>query len=305
MFGLVCSNTREWQRYGRDVLAKVVSSLVMFIDDQDPRHAVREGASRLRELWSKPIHAAVVAGSGFSTFTEAGTIIDRIPYSQLTGLPNSAVNGHGSEIVLLSTSAGTIMVFTGRAHAYEDYSPSVCASHVAVALECGIKNILLTNACGGVHPLLKTGDIVIPNSTLNLTHRSILPPLNGPEVASAAYLDLGISTIDHCWSKGLPVRSGVYAQVLGPSYETRAEIRMLRRIGADAVGMSTAMEAQWASRMGAHVGIISLVTNTLTDANHRMVTHGEVVHAAEMSHHFVAKVVLAAVETARSTRGAP
>lgn len=277
----------------------------MFIDDLDPRHAIREGASRLRTLWSQPIHAAVVAGSGFSTITEAGTIIDRLPYSQLTGLPNSAVNGHGSEIVLLSTAAGTIMVFTGRAHAYEGYRPSVCASHVAVAIECGVKNILLTNACGGLHPQLRTGDIVIPTSTLNLTHRSIVPRTNGSAVTPAIHLDLANSTIEHCWSKGLPVRSGVYAQVLGPSYETRAEIRMLRRIGADTVGMSTAVEAHWASGMGAHVGIISLVTNTLTDAKHRTVSHGEVVHAAEMSHHVVAQVVLAAVESARNTLGAP
>jgi purine-nucleoside phosphorylase len=277
----------------------------MFIDDLDPRHAIREGASRLRTLWSQPIHAAVVAGSGFSTITEAGSIIDRLPYSHLTGLPNSAVNGHGSEVVLLSTSAGTIMVFTGRAHAYEGHRPSVCASHVAVARECGVKNILLTNACGGLHPRLRTGDIVIPTSTLNLTHRSVTSPTISSDSPRSAYLDLSDRMIDACWSKGLPVRAGVYAQVLGPSYETRAEIRMLRRIGADTVGMSTAVEALWASRMGAHVGIISLVTNTLTDATYRTVTHGEVVHAAEMSHQFVSKVVLAAVESARTTLGAP
>ncbi|HLP28442.1 MAG TPA: purine-nucleoside phosphorylase [Candidatus Didemnitutus sp.] len=269
----------------------------MFIDHQDPLHGVQEGASLLQTRWGLPINAAVIAGSGFSSITDVGTVVDRIPYSSLSGLPHSNVHGHGSELVLLSIPSGTALVFTGRAHAYEGVRPSVCASHVALAIMCGARHILLTNACGGLHPSLRTGDVVIPTGTVNLTHRSI--SVQGVTSVSPIDTDWSRRITDTCWSRGLPVRNGVYAQVLGPSYETRAEIRMLRKIGADTVGMSTAVEAQWAALMGAHVGIVSLVTNTLTDARRRAVTHGDVVQTAEMSRDLLTNVVQAAL-TCRS-----
>mgnify|MGYP000739975676 CR=1 FL=1 len=299
MFGPICSCAWKWQRYGRDVLAKVVSSRVMLIDHQDPLHGVQEGASLLRTRWGLPISAAVIAGSGFSSITDVGTILDRIPYSLLSGLPTSSVHGHGSELVLLSIPSGTVMVFTGRAHAYEGVRPSVCASHLALAISCGARDVLLTNACGGLHPGLRTGDVVIPTGTVNLTHRSI--SVHGVSSASPIDLDWSRRMTDQCWSMGLPVRNGVYAQVLGPSYETRAEIRMLRRIGADTVGMSTAVEAQWAANKGAHVGIVSLVTNTLTDARRRAVTHGDVVHTAKMSRDLLSSVVQTALASRSGT----
>ena len=297
------SFSNKTQRYGYTAPIELVSSHVYYVDDLDPRVAVEQGASILRDRWKVPIRAAIISGSGFSHHTQVGTVVDRIPYSSIPGLPQSAVKGHGSEAVLLSTQHGNVLLFTGRTHAYEGNRPSICAAHVALAMRIGVKNVVLTNACGGLHPSLKTGDVLITSDVLNLAYRSIRVENNVRTLVIQPDWWRRLSV--ECCRQGIPVKAGTYAQVRGPSYETRAEIRMLRRIGADVVGMSTVVEAAWAASKGANVSIVSLVTNVLTDAKSRPVTHSEVVSVAESVREKVSQILLVAIATSERCHEAP
>jgi len=267
----------------------------MFVDDQDPRICIAAGARMLSGRWPGTIRAALVSGSGFTSAMELGTCIDSVSYNEIQGLPISSVPGHGSDIKLVETRHGLVIVFTGRAHVYEGHSPSVCATHAALAMGLGCANIVLMNACGGLNPKLRTGSFVLPVDVINYTGRHI-----------ASAVQLKRSVVDKEWTvralqracdSGLDVHAGTYVQVLGPSYETRAEIRMMRRIGADIIGMSTAVEAIWAASTGANVCILSLVTNTLSDALIRALHHDEVVQAARFAQTTTPSILDAIIST--------
>lgn len=268
----------------------------MFIDDQDPLQVMCNGAGMLHARWPMPIHAAVISGSGFSSATDVGTILDSVPYSLIDGLPISTVVGHGSQVVLLDTVYGHVLVFTGRAHAYEGHRPSVCASHAALAINLGCKNIIMTNACGGLDPALETGAIVLPTDVINRSGRMIAP---GKSTSIDIIDEDWVRTsTEQCWANGSLVRNGTYIQVLGPSYETRAEIRMMRQTGSHTIGMSSAVEAAWAASHGARICIVSLVTNTLSDTIIQSVCHSHVVHAAHEAQEKIPPVLRAVLAAA-------
>lgn len=286
---------KKWQRYGYDVPGAVVSCVMLLIDDIDPRIAVRQGANVVRSRWNEPVIAAIIAGSGFSSIIDVGEIVDKVPYSAIPGLPQSTISGHGSELLLINTEHGFVLLFTGRSHAYEGHRPAICASHVALAMEVGVNHLILTNACGGINPLLHVGDVVIPTDVMNMTSRSIRCPVQRTgSIVDSAWVQRASS---QCWANGVPVKSGTYVQVLGPSFETRSEIGMMRRCGADVIGMSTIVEATWASQMGARVSLLSLVTNTLTDTQQRPISHHQVMEIASTSGNRVSIALLSTLET--------
>jgi purine-nucleoside phosphorylase len=166
---------------------------------------------------------------------------------------------------------------------------------MAVADLLGVRSHILTNACGGLHPTLRVGDIVVVTDTVNWTSRTISTGTHGSGTHAVVDAAWAADLTERCWTRGRAVRNGTYVQVTGPSYETRAEIRMFRRIGADVIGMSTAVEAAWAARIGAHVAVISLVTNTLTDAEQRLVSHDEVIEASRSARPALLEVLTEAI----------
>lgn len=272
------------------------------VDVHDPRAEMQRSADILRERWGAPPDVAVVAGSGLSILRSIGRQIDLIPYGDLPGFAGSSVAGHGSDLCLLDVASKRVALFTGRVHLYEGHAPHTIAQHAALMACLGCSSILLTNACGGLHPARSVGDIVLASDVINWTSRSLVTASSGVSVAYAQPSNVLNShwqhaILDSCAGSGIAIHRGTFVQMMGPSYETRAEIRMLRRLGADTVGMSSALEARWAASQGMSVAMVSLVTNTLTDSIVRSVSHEEVIDASARAQERICEVVRCAINT--------
>lgn len=269
------------------------------IDTSDPYRAVSEAADVLRMRWNCVPDVAVVAGSGLSVLRTLGTLIDSVRYSELPGLTTSTVAGHDSELCLLQCGSSRVALFTGRVHLYEGHTASVVAQQLALMNLLGCSSVVLTNASGGLNPARTVGDVVIVSDIINWTFRSISrQPLQGHRPSSTVLDDRWQHAILSASTReGVQLNRGMFVQMLGPSYETRAEIRMLRKCGADLVGMSSGVEARWASSIGMRVAMISLVTNTLTDTTVRTVSHDEVLEAGRIAEARVCMAVRCAIES--------
>ncbi len=275
-----------------------VSCQMLGIDIHDPCRGLEAAADLIRHRWQVLPEIAVVAGSGLGILRSMGRLLDAVPYSDLPGLSLSTVDGHGSDLCLIECENRRVALFTGRLHLYEGHAPHVVAQQLALMKLLGCTNVLLTNACGGLNPARSVGDIVVVRDVLNHTARSLEQPKN-TECRQHRHV------VDDQWceailrkttNQGMRLEQGIFAQMLGPSYETRAEIRMLRRIGADIVGMSSAVEAAWASSVTMRTAILSVVTNTLTDTMVRMVSHEEVIEAGRHAQSLIRDAVVCAIE---------
>ncbi|HEX9053188.1 MAG TPA: purine-nucleoside phosphorylase [Anaeromyxobacter sp.] len=235
--------------------------------------------------------AGVVLGSGLGDFA---TRLDRavtIPYEEIPYFPVSRVPGHPGRLVLgeLAGDAGSVGVATmqGRVHGYEGWTPEEVAFGARVLCGLGVKALLVTNAAGGVNPSLAPGDLVRITDHLNLSGQN---PLTGdnddrlgprfPDLSEAYDPRLGAVLEGAAADLGIPLRTGVYACMPGPSYETPAEVRMLRALGADLVGMSTVAEVIAARHMGVPVAGLSVVTNPAAGLARRPLSHEEVARTA-------------------------
>jgi purine-nucleoside phosphorylase len=228
---------------------------------------------------------AFVLGSGL------GDVVDlldaeprvRIPYGDIPNVPRSEVEGHAGELVLGRAAQATVAVLSGRAHPYEGWSHRQATLLLRAVLSLGVETLVLTNAAGGVNPDFDPGDVMVIGDTINLSSEN---PLLGPNLerfgprflAMADAWDAGLRRLAHAAAARteVPLRDGVYLMLSGPAYETRAELRMLRTLGADAVGMSTVHELLVARHMGVKVLGFSLVTNKATPDMEGEVTHEEV-----------------------------
>lgn len=259
---------------------------------------IETAASILINRWDDPPDIAIVAGSGLSMLRSLGTLLDTVNCWDLPGITGSSVAGHGSDICLLSIGGLHVMLFTGRLHLYEGLPPDTVAQHMMLTRMLGCNSVLLTNASGGLHPNLSVGDVVLVSDVINMTSRWITPSSEMVPHRQADVLDRQWqqNIIDTSVRSGVPIRRGVFAQMLGPTYETRAEVRMLRRIGADLVGMSSAVEARWASSVGMRIVMMSVVTNTLTDSTIRSVSHDEVLTAGRQAERHIIDAVRCAIE---------
>lgn len=228
---------------------------------------------------------AIVLGSGLGDVVE---LLDpeprlRIPYHDIPHVPTSSVSGHAGELVAGCTSGSTVLILSGRAHPYEGYSQREVTILLRACLSLGIGTVVLTNASGGLNPAFDAGDVMLIRDTINLSGDN---PLFGPNlerlgprfVPMADAFDAALQTAatDAAQRAGIGLREGVYIMLAGPNYETRAEMRMLRTIGGDAVGMSTVPEVLVARHAGARVLAFSLVTNKATEDVDHEVTHEEV-----------------------------
>jgi purine-nucleoside phosphorylase len=228
---------------------------------------------------------AFVLGSGL------GGVVDlldpeprvTIPYRDIPNVPLSEVEGHAGELVAGVAHGRALLLLSGRAHPYEGWSHRQSTLLLRAVLSLGIGTLVLTNAAGGVNPEFDPGDVMLISDVINLSGSN---PLIGPNldrfgprfVAMTDAMDRDLRERAHAAGEraGLALREGVYLMLSGPSYETRAELRMLRGLGADAVGMSTVHEVIVARHMGARVLGFSLVTNKATPDMEGEVTHEEV-----------------------------
>jgi purine-nucleoside phosphorylase len=236
--------------------------------------------------------AGIVLGSGLAGLADRIERAAVIPYAEIPGFPISRVPGHPARLVVgeLPVPGGSVVVaaMQGRAHGYEGWSADDVAFGARVLCSLGVKLLLVTNAAGGVNPQLAPGDLLRITDHLNL---SGLNPLVGenderlgprfPDLSDAYDPRLGGVLDASAAALGIPLRHGVYACMLGPSYETPAEIRMLRTLGADAVGMSTVPEVIAARHMGVPVVGISVVTNLAAGLAGKALSHEEVAETAE------------------------
>jgi purine-nucleoside phosphorylase len=240
----------------------------------------------LSALKAKMAHApevALVLGSGLGTL--ADTLEDRlcVPYTEVPRMPTSAVSGHAGNFVFGKLGGKRVVIMQGRVHMYEGYSASQVVFGVQLMLKLGATTLVVSNAAGGIRRDLRPGDLMLIEDHLNLTGDNCLRGPNDPTLGqrfpdmSAAYDPaLRLQAANAAVKLEMVVRRGVYAGLLGPNYETPAEIRMLRTMGADAVGMSTVQEVIAANHMGARVLGISCITNAAAGLSPMKLSHDEV-----------------------------
>jgi purine-nucleoside phosphorylase len=207
----------------------------------------------------------------------------RIPYGEIPHVPVSEVAGHAGELICGLANGMPILLLSGRAHPYEGWSHRQATLLLRACLSLGIKTLVVTNAAGGVNPDFQPGDVMLINDSVNLSGEN---PLTGPNldgfgprfVPMTDAFDVELRTAARAAAQraDVPLREGVYVMLAGPSYETRAELRMLGTLGADAVGLSTVHEVLVARHMGVKVLGFSLVTNKATPDMEGEVNHEEV-----------------------------
>lgn len=254
----------------------------------------------VRGKLDQPPVAGVVLGSGLSGFADRLEGATVVPYAEIPGFPASKVQGHPGQLVVgdLSAPGGGVRVaaMCGRVHGYEGWTAEDVAFGARVLCALGARLLVVTNASGGLDPAFAPGDLVRITDHLNL---SGLNPLVGendekigprfPDLSEAYDARLGAILDDAAAALGIPLRRGVYACMLGPSYETPAEVRMLRTLGADLVGMSTVPEVIAARHMGARVLGLSCCTNLAAGVTGEKLSHDEVTEtAARVRDQFIA-----------------
>ncbi len=258
-----------------------------------------------------PPDAGVILGSGLAGFADRLARPTVIPYDEIPGFPVSRVAGHPGRLVVgdLAGEGGSIVIaaMQGRVHGYEGWPAEDVAFGARVLCGLGARVLVVTNAAGGANPSFAPGDLVRITDHLNLSGQN---PLGGenderigprfPDLTEAYDPRLGALLEESANRLGISLRRGVYACMLGPSYETPAEIRMLRALGADLVGMSTVPEVIAARHMGVPVCGISVVTNLAAGLTQRPLSHAEVEETAKLVEGrlgaLVADLLLRAVE---------
>lgn len=239
---------------------------------------------------------AVVLGSGLGAFADELEYATRIPYERIPNFPRSTAIGHAGQFVVGKTSNTAVAVMQGRVHGYEGYSPAEVIFPMRVLARLGIRAAILTNAAGGVNLSFKPGAFVILRDHINLLGSNPLVGPNDdrfgprfPDMSEAYSKSFRAIALEEARSLRIDVHEGVYAAVPGPSYETPAEIRYLRTIGADVVGMSTVPGVIAARHMGIRVLGISCVTNMAAGILGQPLNHDEVLETGKrVSAQFVA-----------------
>jgi purine-nucleoside phosphorylase len=216
---------------------------------------------------SKPA-VGLILGSGLGAFADTLTDLVKLPYSELPHLPTSRVVGHAGNLCFGKVGDVPVVCMQGRIHLYEGHPVSDVVHGARTMARLGVHTVLVTNAAGGLVPEWEAGDLMRVTDHLNLTGTTPLLGANEdalgtrfPDMSQAYDRELGQALVEVAAAAKLPLREGIYAALLGPSYETPAEVRMLRMLGAHAVGMSTVPEVIALRHMGVRVGALSCVTN--------------------------------------------
>ncbi len=219
----------------------------------------------------------IVLGSGLGEVAEALGVTCAVPFSDVPGLCSATVPGHVGRLVLVEPDGVPLLIAQGRSHLYEGLSAQQVTAQVRLMHELGVRTLLLTNAAGCINTEFVPGELMLISDHLNLTGTS--PLIGGPHFHDMS--EVYSRRLNACLQKAalrsrIPLHTGVYAGLVGPQYETPAEIRMLRTLGADAVGMSTVLEAIQARALGMEVAGLSSLTNWAAGITAEPVSHEEV-----------------------------
>ena len=258
-------------------------------------------------MQAKP-EIGIVLGSGLGAFAERIENPISIPYSNIPHFENPSVEGHQGQVIFGLLRGVPVAVFQGRWHFYEGHSMNSIVLPTRALAALGAHTLLLTNAAGGVNLKFKAGDLMIIDDHLNLMGDN---PLTGKESVSfgprfpdmsEVYSRVGIQALEQAAKKlRVDVRKGVYVGLRGPTYETPAEVRMLRILGGDAVGMSTVPEAIAARHLGMRVVGISCITNMAAGIEDKMLDHAEVQESAALAMNGLANLILEALPAIASS----
>ena len=267
------------------------------------RQKAIETASFLKTRIKKPSEIGILTGTGHGESAEALDIDASFEYKDIPHFPISTVESHFGRLLTGSMHGRQIIAMQGRLHLYEGYTPAEVTFPIRVMQELGVKNLILSNASGGINPLFKAGDIMIIKDHINLTGSN---PLIGPNEETwgirfpdmtQAY-DTKLASIAEKAGKdaGIPLQKGVYAGLTGPCLETPAEVRFLRAIGAEAVGFSTVHEVITAVHAGIKVLGLSTITNVHDPDKPVESTIEEIIAVAKKSSLKLASIISSVVE---------
>ncbi len=267
---------------------------------------LQDTCTAIRAKTSLAPRLGLVLGSGLGAF--ADLLDDRvaIPFGELPHLAPSRVVGHAGHFVIGSWKGVPVACMQGRIHLYEGHDENTVVHGVRTMAALGVTGVLLTNAAGGLDRAWEPGDLMVIRDHLNLTARTPLLGLNDdrvgprfPDMTDSYDRERGDALLALGRAQGLPVREGVYAGLLGPSYETPAEIRMLRTLGAQAVGMSTVLETIALRHMRVPVVGLSCITNLAAGISPTPLDHAEVEAVAKARREELVKLVGAWIESSK------
>jgi len=291
----VCESAESWA-----TASGVLCSSLVFRELQEmpvsSRNLYLQTVTKAADFLTKALSAkaferpslAVILGSGLGEFADGLSSRQAIPFSAVPHFPLSSVAGHSGNVVLGRIGSAPVLCLQGRVHYYEGHDMRAVTFPIRVFARLGIRRLIVTNASGGINPRFRPGDLMLIRDHISLFCPN---PLIGPNEASlgprfpdmsAAYSE-PLRQLARSCARGLKfsLGEGVYASVTGPSYESPAEIRMLKRLGADAVGMSTVPEVIVARHMGVECLGISHITNAAAGIAKRPLSHAEVLEAGE------------------------
>lgn len=259
-------------------------------------------ARALRERLGDPPEIAVVLGSGLGVAAAELGDARKVAFHEIPGWPRSTVDGHAGEMRRGVLGGVEVLFQLGRVHYYEGYGAEEVVRPVRAEIAWGAGTVLLTNAAGGLNPSFRAGSLMAIADHINLTGTSPLrgpnDPARGPRFPdmTGAWDPGALAALEAAAEEaGVPLGRGVYAGLFGPSYETPAEVRMLRALGADAVGMSTVLEAIAARHLGARLAGISCITNAAAAEGGPALSHDDVQATAARAAADLARLLAAAV----------
>lgn len=245
---------------------------------------------------------ALVLGSGLGAVADEVTEKVIIPYGEIPGFHPTSIKGHAGRLILGKMSGIPIVLLDGRFHRYEGHPMEDVVLPTRVVATLGVKTLVLTNAAGGINTRFRAGDVMLIEDHLNLTGENPLAGKNLSELGprfpdlSEAYSKRCLEILNTAATETkTPVHQGVYGGLLGPSYETPSEVRMLRTLGADAVGMSTVSECIAANHMGIEVAGLSCITNLAAGLSPEKLSHDEVIELSKVGAEKMKRILLLAL----------
>ncbi len=249
---------------------------------------VNECVSYIQEKVDFTPEVAVVLGSGLGYFAEEIEKVAEVSYSDIPGFPQSTVTGHAGRFVFGYVGSVKVVIMQGRVHFYEGYAMNDVVLPIRVMHGLGAKKLILTNAAGGSNAEFNPGDLMlitdhistfVPSPLIGKNFDELGPRF--PDMSEVYDKELRDVAREVATSQGIALQEGVYVQLSGPNYETPAEIRMVQKLGADAVGMSTVCEAMVANHMGMKICGISCITNMASGLSTQQLDHKEVQETAD------------------------
>ncbi|MBX9890809.1 MAG: purine-nucleoside phosphorylase [Chitinophagaceae bacterium] len=248
---------------------------------------LQETASFIRSRFDSSAKIGIILGSGLSNLSEKIEVAASIPYAEIPHFPVSTVEGHSGKLILGKLGGKDVLVMAGRFHFYEGYTAQQVAYPVRVMRMLGIETLLLSNAAGGVNPVFNVGDLMVINDHISFFTPNPLLGKNEeelgvrfPDMSEPYSKELIQQLTAIADANNISLHYGVYTGVTGPTFETRAEYKLIKAVGGDAVGMSTVQEVITAVHCGMRIAAVSVITDLGIREEENVITHEEVLEAA-------------------------